>query len=398
MKKLKLLILNTMNFPPDRGGIASYTGEIATHLCAMGDEVTVATFPVPGANTFDAEQPYKTIRRNFYRFELPDSRLHPVRFLLLYGLKIVTMIAHLTWIARRHRIDAIHVIVWNPGALAAWAVSRLVGVPYYVTAHAREVFLRRTSRSRRLMRAVFSGARMVFAVSHYTKSILVREGVPPDHIKVILNGTDACKFHPNVNTSPVRKRFSLDGRRVILTVSRLEPRKGVDLVLRGLGSLVKAFPDILYMVVGDGRERSRWTELAGELGLSEHVRFIHRIEEEEMIQLYAACDLFVLPCRELVEGGEVLDAEGFGIAFLEANACGKPVVAGRSGGAVDAVKDGETGLLVDPRDEKAISGAIELLLRDRALAERLGRNGRKRVVEDLDWQHLTPLYHEAMVN
>jgi len=398
MKKMKLLMLNTMNFPPDRGGIASYAGEIATHLCALGDEVLVATFPVPGDSAFDADRPYKTIRRNFYRFELPDSRSNPFRFLLLYGLKIVAMIVHLTWIALRHRIDAIHVIVWNPGAVAAWVVSRLIGVPYYVTAHAREVFLRRTSRTRRLMSAVFRGARMVFAVSHYTKSILVREGVPSDHIKVILNGTDACKFNPDVNTSTVRKRFDLDGKRLILTVSRLEPRKGIDHVLRVLVPLVKAFPDILYMVVGDGRERSRWTELARDLGLTEHVRFIHHIEEEEMIQLYAACDLFVLPCRELVVGGEVLDAEGFGIAFLEANACGKPVVAGRSGGAVDAVKDGETGLLVDPRDEKAISGAIERLLCDRDLAERLGRNGRRRVVEYLDWRHLTPHYHETMVS
>ena len=395
-KPLKLLMLNTMNFPPAHGGIASYAYEIARHLCAMGDEVLVATFPSPGAAAFDTGQPYRTVRRDLYHFEAPDSRAHPIRFLLAYALKIAAMTIHLAWLALRHRVDGIHVIVWNPGAVAAWTVSRLFGIPYYVSAHAREVFLRRDSRTRPLMRALFSGARKAFAVSHFTKAILVREGVPPDRVEVIFNGTDPAKFSPDVDADEVRRRHGMEGRRVILTVSRLEPRKGVDVVLRALVDLVRTFPDLLYVVVGDGSERRRWTAMAGELGLAEHVRFVNRVDEGEMIRLYAASELFVLPCRELVVEGDVVDAEGFGIAFLEASACGKPVVAGRSGGVGDAVVDGETGLLVDPRDAQGLSAAMKRLLSDRALAEELGRNGRRRVVEELDWKHLTPRYHEAM--
>ncbi len=174
---------------------------------------------------------------------------------------------------------------------------------------------------------------------------------------------------------------------MLLSVGRLVRVKGFDLVIRALPEVLRAVPDAVYVLVGSGPEEESLRAASRELGVEERVVFAGEVPYEELSRpggaFYNACDLFVMPSREDRESGAV---EAFGIAFLEAGACGKPVLGTRSGGAGEAVLDGETGLIVEPENPAALARAIVRLLTDRELAARLGASGRERVVRELNWE------------
>jgi phosphatidylinositol alpha-1,6-mannosyltransferase len=166
----------------------------------------------------------------------------------------------------------------------------------------------------------------------------------------------------------------------LLSVGRLVPRKGIDTVLRALAMLPAC---VTYRVVGTGPDQRRLKELACHLGVAGRVTFLGRLSEADLAEEYRRCALFVQPSRRTAEG----ELEGLGLVFFEAGAWGRPVVAGRSGGEVDAVVDGETGLLVDGQSVEAIAAAIQALLEDRERLRRLGDNGRRRVESSRNWQN-----------
>jgi phosphatidylinositol alpha-1,6-mannosyltransferase len=155
-------------------------------------------------------------------------------------------------------------------------------------------------------------------------------------------------------------------------------------------TVLKGAPDAVCVVAGSGPCEADLKRQAQ--GLRGHVLFSGPVRDGERVDLYNACDVFAMPCRELADG----DAEGLGIAFLEANACGKPVVAGRSGGAPDAVVDGYNGLLVDPWDAEDVAYGLSMLLADRDYAQRLGENGLRRVQEELSWEKVTERIREEI--
>ena len=195
---------------------------------------------------------------------------------------------------------------------------------------------------------------------------------------------DFDRFSRDVDTSDIIQRYGLKGRRIILSVNRLVERKGNDNVIRALALIKEKVPDVIYLIAGDGPYKKRLDTVAVEQGIRDNVIFINSVKnDDDIIKLYNVCDVFVMLSREIKEKG---DAEGFGIAFLEANSAGKPVVGGNSGGIADAVVHGATGLLVDPLDIKKIADAITLLLIDTAYAKRLGMEGRKRVAQEFDYK------------
>ena len=163
---------------------------------------------------------------------------------------------------------------------------------------------------------------------------------------------------------------------MILTVGRLVERKGHDMVIRALPGIERAVGPVRYVVAGAGPEEPRLRALAREVGCASDVRFIGPVSGEDLAALYSACDVFVMPSRALAQRDGV---EGFGIVFLEAGACAKPVVGGRSGGITDAVLDGVTGMLVDPADGAELQAVLIRLLDDPVEAQRLGARGRQRV-------------------
>jgi phosphatidylinositol alpha-1,6-mannosyltransferase len=211
----------------------------------------------------------------------------------------------------------------------------------------------------------------VVAVSEFTRQALIETmGVAPERIELIVNGVDAERFRPGPKPPALLARYGLEGKRVLLTVGRLVERKGIDTTLRALPAILERVPDACYLIVGTGEYLPRLEALVAELGLGEQVIFAGRVPRDELVAHYQLCDLFVMPNRELANH----DTEGFGLVFLEANACGKAVVSGMAGGVVEAVRHGETGLNVDGTDVDAVATAITGLLLDddrrQAMAQR----------------------------
>ena len=196
---------------------------------------------------------------------------------------------------------------------------------------------------------------------------------------------DVSTFRPALDAAAVRQRYGLADRPVIVCVSRLVARKGQDTLVAALPRVRAAVPDAMLLLVGDGGYRDRLEQQARERGLADAVRFAGGVPHAELPAHFAAGDVFAMPCRTR-RGG--LDVEGLGIVFLEASATGLPVVVGDSGGAPDAVRDGETGYLVDGRDVTAVADRLVELLQDPAARARMGAAGRDWVERCWDWDLL----------
>jgi phosphatidylinositol alpha-1,6-mannosyltransferase len=199
---------------------------------------------------------------------------------------------------------------------------------------------------------------------------------------VVPNGTDPERFRP-LDAGAARRRLGLGDGPLLLTVGRLVPRKGIDTTLRALPTVLDAVPDLTYLVVGTGPDRARLDALATTLGVRDHVQFEGHVPADDLPHYYGAADLFVMPSREAPP-----DVEGFGIVFLEAGACGLPVVGARTGGIPDAVRDGETGLLVPPSSPAALAEALTHVLTAPDVAARLGAAARQRVEQEASWAHV----------
>jgi len=203
---------------------------------------------------------------------------------------------------------------------------------------------------------------------------------------VLHPGCDTERFRPRETGSELRQRVLGHhcGKKVILTIGNLVERKGHDMVIKALPKVLRVVPDAIYLIVGDGACRPKLEDLASEMGVRDHVVLAGYLSDHHLPEIYALGDVFVMPSRARIEN---CDVEGFGLVFLEASACGKPVIAGRSGGIPDAVDHGVTGYLVDPGDPDEIAEYLIRILQDPTLAGRLGESGRKRVLREFTWDH-----------
>ena len=364
-------------FPPRVGGTATWFHEIYQRYPPR--EVAVITDRQPGDDR-SAGPAGMIVHRVPMR--MADWGLCRPASLLTY-LRLARVTHR---VARTHGAAVIHCARVLPEGFFAYLVQAVRRLPYCVYAHGEEIGTALTSRQLTfLMRLVFRSAHRVIANSENTRSLLRYVGVPNARIVVIRPGVDVVRFCPGADPETVRARLGLAGRNVLLTVGRLQRRKGHDTVLRALPALALAVPDVHYVIVGTGEEEARLRGLADELGITKQVTFTGPVRDADLPALYQACDVFVMPNRE--EPGR--DVEGFGIVFLEAAAIGKPVVAGRSGGVEEAVLDGKTGLLVDGTDPQAVGAAAVALLQDPVRAAEMGRLGRERAVAEFSWELVT---------
>lgn len=218
----------------------------------------------------------------------------------------------------------------------------------------------------------------VFGVSRFVCEWLKKRGVLADRVRFIPNGVDAEYFTPGEKDATIMDGYGLRGKRVLLTVARFEPCKGHATVLRALPRIVQECPDVVYVLVGSGRGLPDLglEKLARDAGVEGHVIFAGEVPRDQVRSFYRTCDIFALPNYAQPNGM----TEGFGLVFLEASACGKPVIAGRDGGAPDAVLDGETGILVNGASEEEFAAAALRLLKEPEFAARLGRRG-------VEWAH-----------
>ena len=236
-------------------------------------------------------------------------------------------------------------------------------------------------------------AEAVVAVSSFTRDELICRKVKPERIHVITNGVNLEQFSPGPKDSEILARHNIKKKKVLLTIARVEERKGHDKVIQALPQILRAIPDVVYLVVGKGGYLETLEALAKDLGVKDKVIFAGRVPWVDLPRYYRSCDVFIMPNRTLSNG----DTEGFGLVFLEANACAKPVIGGKAGGVPDAIANGETGILVDGNSVEEIADAAIPLLNNQELAERMGQAGYKRALS-CSWANKAKEFREICIN
>ncbi len=361
------ILMVTTDYPPIRGGISSLAYHLAQDLTRRGHEVEVVAPAWSGHEAHDRQDPCRIFRTPGYAWGY------------LRGLPLLFQAVRRLVVGRAELVLPMNVAYGGLAMLALRCLGRRI--PYAMFAYGLE-FARfgKSPLMRRIYRKVYDGALRVFAVSADTRRRLVDFGVT-NRVDVLYPGVDVDRFTPE--GPDYRTALSLEDRPILGTLSRLVERKGLDMVLKALPHILEEFPRALYLVVGEGPDRARLEALARESGVDESVHFAGEAAEEALADWFRTCDVFVLPSREIPSSGHV---EGFGIVFLEAGACGRPVVGGRSGGVVEAVQDDVSGLLVNPGDAGDLAQVLLRLLRDPERARALGQAGRARVERSFTWE------------
>lgn len=375
---MKILIFTT-NFPLLDGGVAPYSYELAKGLAQAGNQVVVLTEEFTDRDIdFDRKQAFKIIRVTRYR-----NRLWEMVYLFFHLSKLlVTFRPHLVFPT-----------AWLPCGLLFFPYVKLFGMRMIITAYALEVIApQRRQWTRFVMKQVLSAAWQLIAISEYTKAQLLKLGLTPSKVVVLPMGIDPAKFQM-LDATPVIEKYNLDGKAVILTLARLVERKGQDMVLKAMPQVLQHCPNAVYMIAGKGSDEARLKTLAATLNVLDHVIFAGYVDDSEINLYYQACNLYIMPSRIIDERG---DAEGFGITFLEANMFGKPVIGGRSGGVVDAIADGVSGLLVDPLSVDEIAQAIIKILLNPELANRLGQQGKARAEQEFNWTKIIKAHQQLI--
>lgn len=358
-------LLVTNDFPPKIGGIQTLLWELWRRIDPS--TFAVLTTPHPDAEAWDAAQPFR-VERTTEPVLLP----HP-------GLV--------------RRIDSLAeeigaaTVVLDP-ALPLGLLGPHLATPYDVLLHGAEVTVPgRLPGSRLALRRVLLGARRVVAFGGYPAAEAERAAGRALPLTVVPCGIDSSRFRPldAGERMEVRARHGLHDGPLVLSLSRLVPRKGMDVLIDAAAHLAARVPDLQVAIAGSGRDRDRLEKRVAATGAP--VTFLGRVPEEELAEVHGAADVYAMLCRSRWGG---LEQEGFGIVFLEAAAAGVPQVAGDSGGASEAVADGETGFVVPPTDVQAVADALERLLSDTDLRDRMGAAGRTRAVERFDYDHLAP--------
>jgi len=349
-------LLATNDFPPKVGGIQSYLYDLWSRLPAP--ETVVLTTAYPGDGEWDERQAFR-IERSSRSYLLPTADLRRA----------------VDSLAREIAADVVFVDPMLPLGLVG---PRLTATPYVVVAHGAEITVYgRAPGSAALARRVLRGARGIVACGEFAARVtssVARRALPT---VVVPPGVDTSRYHPL--DAPARRaaraRLGLDvDAPLVVGVSRLVPRKGFDVLLRAVADL----PGVHVAIAGSGRDRPRLERLARPF--SDRVRFLGRVSDDDLPSLYGCADVFAMLCRDRWAG---LEVEGFGIVFLEAAAAGVPAIAGRSGGSGEAVVDGVTGYVVEPRDVRAVRESLVGLLQDESLRARLGAAARRRVEREL---------------
>jgi phosphatidylinositol alpha-1,6-mannosyltransferase len=358
-------LLVTNDFPPKIGGIQSLLWEWWRRL--PPDRFAVLTSPHAGAAAFDAAQPFRV-----ERVREPVLLPHPV------------MVRRVDELAAEFGAE---LIVLDP-AVPLGLIGPSLALPYDVVLHGAEVTVPgRLPGSKQALAHVLRNARHVIAAGSYPAAEADRAAGRRLPTTIVPPGVDVERFRPltTAERAETRRSFGIPvDARLVLGVSRLVPRKGFDTAIRAAARLRATHPDLVLAIAGGGRDRQRLARLAAELGAP--VRFLGRVDHDQLPRLYGCADVFTMLCRNRWGG---LEQEGFGIVFVEAAACGVPQVAGDSGGAAEAVADGETGVVVRrPDDVGEAVDALRRLLDDDAERARMGLAARARAEQEFSYSVL----------
>lgn len=366
-------LLVTNDYPPKVGGIQYYLWEIYRRL--PPEEVVVLTRPHRGWEAFDAAQDHQVIRTR-QPLLLPEP-----------------------WLAREINqvVDAegIDLVMYDP-AVPVGALGPRLSHPYGVILHGAEVTVPgRLPLSRQLLGAVLRGSTLVVTAGEYSTREAERAAGQPLPVVVVPPGVDTDRFRPidPARRAEVRATYGIGpDDPVVLTLSRLVPRKGMDVLIDAVGELAGTVADLTLLVAGSGRDRHRLERRAARAGAP--VRFLDRVPDDDKPDLYAIADVFSMLCRVRWGG---LEQEGFGIVFVEAAAAGVPQLAGRSGGSAEAVDDGATGRVVtDSRDVAEVVELLGAMLAERDTRRTMAEASRARAITEFSYDLLADRFQGAM--
>ncbi len=376
---MRILIVS-VDFPPHTDGVSTVSHELATRLTDFGEDVIVIGPKSKGDRAYDSKQKFKVIRSPLYEYGY-------LRFIPIFFVMLPVII--------KYKIKKVIAMNIAYGGIISYIFFKCLGFSYILWAYGYEFAkFENNAVMRRLYLKIYNNSLYIAAISNFVKQRLIRFGVDLEKIVLIKPGTDPLKYYPLKINHDFIGRHNLENKRVIMSVCRLIERKGIDMTIRSMKDVLKEYPDAIYLVVGQGPFREKLKSLARELGIADSVRFMGRVSGEDLWKFYNLCDVFILPSRTLDNKGDV---EGFGIVFLEAGACEKPVIGGLDGGMSEAIDNGVTGLLVNSFDTKEIFSAIIKILGDRNYASFLGKNGRRRVVEELNWDRAIGEFHRYLL-
>ena len=385
------------NFPPVRGGSAVLYG----NLCKFANgRIAVLTAwrsyssgeEIAGWRQHDQATGFPIDRLELLRPPLArPNRLVPkaVSFLLVDLPLMLRVLRRLMLIVREHGIEVVCIGELVYGGWLVFACRYLLKCKVVQYVLGEEITISGRSRSESMKRVYLRLSDSIIAISAFTRDALIAHmGVDPAKIELIPPGVDLTCFHEKPPDAKLRTRHGLTGKRIILSVARLVERKGIDKLLLALPSILQRHPDVHLVVVGKGPYYIELEAIARKTGMTGNVTFAGLVSDAELVDYYSMCDIFALPNRNMPNG----DTEGFGLVFLEANACGRPVISGRAGGVVDAVHDGINGLTVDGNDPSAIANAILRLLGDPSLYATL-REGGLVAARRSSWQRRTEQFN-----
>ncbi|MEU6002186.1 glycosyltransferase family 4 protein [Streptomyces sp. NPDC047197] len=378
----KTLIV-TNDFPPRPGGIQAFLHNMALRLDPEQFVVYASTWKrgregADATAAFDAEQPFKVVRD-------PTTMLLPTPRVTRRAVSLL----------REHDCESVWFGAAAPLGLMAPALRKAGARRLVATTHGHEAGWAQLPASRQLLRRIGESTDTITYLGEYTRSRIAAAVTPAAAGRMVQlpPGVDEKTFHPGSGGDAVRARLGLTDRPVVVCVSRLVPRKGQDTLILAMPRILAREPEAVLLIVGGGPYEKELRKLAAETGVSDSVRFTGAVPWEELPAHYGAGDVFAMPCRTR-RGG--LDVEGLGIVYLEASATGLPVVAGDSGGAPDAVLDGETGWVVRGGSPEAAADRIVTLLGDGELRRRMGERGREWVEEKWRWDLLAERLRELL--
>ncbi|HEY3750585.1 MAG TPA: glycosyltransferase family 4 protein [Pseudonocardiaceae bacterium] len=368
---MRRTLLVTNDFPPRPGGIQNYLHTLAGHL-PVDDLVVYAPAWRQGSEQhpeFDARQPFPVYRH-------PTSLMLPTPDVARRAAEIL----------RTESCEAVWFGASAPLALLTPQLRRAGATRVVASTHGHEVGWSMLPAARQALRRIGSTVDVLTFVSRYTRSRFAAAFGPLAALEYLPPGVDADRFRPDpAARAAVRDRYHLGDRPTVVCVSRLVPRKGQDMLIRALPLIRRRVPDAVLLLVGGGPDRDRLTELASATGVAEHVVVTGSVPMAGLAAHYAAGDVYAMPSRTRGRG---LDVEAFGLVYLEASATGLPVVAGRSGGAPETVRDGVTGYVVDGRAMDELAEVLVGLLTDPERAAKLGAAGREWAREAWGWPDL----------
>lgn len=376
MKQSTKTLLIPGDFPPEVSGIATYFHEIWKFYDADSNMILAAKYK--NYQEFDASS-----KLNIIRIGIPTGNSHLYKILksMLYTIKTVHL--HL-----KYKFDLIHCGQVLSSGMTGWFMKKLFGIPYFVYVYGSETY--RFGKNKFLLKLIkkfLLEADSIIPNSQFTMEEFLALDIPKEKFKIITPGVDTEKFQPKNPDEELTKKHNLQNKKVLLTVARLDERKGHDKVIEAIAKIKENIPNIIYLIVGKGREKARLEELAKEFKVEDKVIFCGYVSDEDLPKYYNLCDIFILPNRqtsldETLQG----DYEGFGIVFLEASACGKPVIAGDFGGIRDAVENHKSGFIIDGNSTDEISTTVIKILNDHNLSTSLGNFGRQRAIDHYTWK------------